>query len=100
MNFFCIADRESSIGFKLAGIETREAGTRAEAQEALQVARSTEGVGIILITSKVALFLREQIDELIYETQYPLILEIPSRGETKKGKSASDFLKELIGISV
>ena len=100
MNFFCIADKDSSLGFKLSGIETREAVTRQEALEALQVAGATDGVGIIIITSRVYALVKAEADEISQKNQFPLILEIPSRGESKKGKSSGDFLKELIGISV
>ncbi len=100
MNFFCIADKDSSLGFRLSGIETREAVTRQEALEALQVAAATEGVGIIIVTSRVYALIKEEADEVSHKNQFPLILEVPSRGEVKKGKSSGDFLKELIGIRV
>ena len=54
MTFFCIADKDSSLGFKLAGIETIEVSTRADAAEALQVARADKNTGIILVTEKAA----------------------------------------------
>ncbi|MDD2703499.1 MAG: V-type ATP synthase subunit F [Candidatus Omnitrophica bacterium] len=100
MEFFCIADKDSSLGFKLSGIETLEAVTRQEALEALRVAGATDGVGVIIITSRVYAFIKEEADEISHKNQFPLILEIPSRGQTGKGKSAGDFLKELIGVSV
>lgn len=100
MNFFCIADKESSLGFKLVGIETAEVITKKEAQEALRVARETEDVGIILITSKIASLIRDKIEEFIFTHQFPLILEIPSRDETGESKNANDFLKEVLGIYI
>jgi vacuolar-type H+-ATPase subunit F/Vma7 len=100
MIFFCIADKESSLGFKFAGIETREILSRTEALEALQVALATENVGIIIITEKAASYIRQEINELLYRQELPLILEVPSRGELKRRKSVSEFLKEIIGVSV
>ncbi|HTY45878.1 MAG TPA: V-type ATP synthase subunit F [Patescibacteria group bacterium] len=100
MTFFCIADKDSSLGFRLAGIETREALTRPEAEEALRLALATQDVGVILITTKVARFVKEQIEKRTYAQQMPLILEIPSRGETSKPYSAGDFLKRAIGIDI
>lgn len=100
MNFFCIADKDSSLGFKLSGIETQEAVTRQEALEGLRVAAATEGVGVIIITSKIYSLIKDEADEIGRKNQFPLILEIPSRGETRRGKSSGDLLKELIGISV
>jgi len=101
MNFFCIADSASSMGFKLAGVETREVSVRSEALEALKVATSSESVGVILITQKAALLIEEEMEELLYSKSLPLILEIPSSGtEAKKPKSVSEILKKAIGISI
>ncbi|MDD5194989.1 MAG: V-type ATP synthase subunit F [Candidatus Omnitrophica bacterium] len=100
MTIFCIADQESSMGFRLSGIEIREVTTRADALEALRVAEAREGVGVILVTEKVVDFIKEEIEELTYQEQLPLILEIPSRGVFKRRKTMGEFLKEAIGVSI
>ena len=101
MHFFCIADSASSLGFKLAGVETREVSARSEALEALKVAVSSEGVGVILVTQKAASFVERELDELLYSKSLPLVLEIPSRGvETKRPRSVGEILKKAIGISI
>jgi len=99
MNFFCIAEKESSLGFKFSGIEVREANTRPQAQEALRVALATETTGIIIITEKCASWVREEINPLLYRQELPLILEIPSRGSKESRKSIGEFLKEIVGVS-
>ena len=101
MHFFCIADNASSLGFKLAGVETREVSARSEALEALKVAVSSEGVGVILVTQKAASFIEGELDELLYSKSLPLVLEIPSCGvETKAPVSVGEVLKKAIGISI
>lgn len=100
MTFFCIADPDSSLGFKFAGVETREAHTRPEAEEALRVGLAMQGVGVILVTGKIADFLRAEIESRIYTPQLPLILEVPSRGEASRQRKAGELLKKAIGISV
>lgn len=100
MTFFCIADKESSLGFTLAGVETIEVSCRSDAMEALKVALATEEAGVLLVTEKATSFLRQELDELMYKNQRPLVLELPSRGEIKKRRSVGDFLKDIIGISV
>jgi len=99
MNFFCIADKESSLGFKFSGIETREISTKAEALEAFSVALAVENVGIIIVTEKAASFMREKLNQFLYSEELPLIIEVPSRGPVKRRKSVSESLKEIIGIS-
>lgn len=100
MNFLCIADKESSLGFKLAGLETREVSNKSEAKEAFKVVSSVEDLGVVLITEEVAEYIREEIEAFIYKQDLPLVLEIPSRSGAKSRKSLSDFLKEAVGISM
>ena len=100
MNFFCIADSASSLGFKLAGVETREVSARSEALEALKVATTDENVGIILVTQLAASLIEDELEKLMYSKKLPLILEIPSRGEVRKRKSTGEVLKKAIGISI
>jgi len=100
MTFFCIADKDSSLGFRLAGIETREVASRSDALEALKVALATEESGVLLVTEKAAAFLRQELDNLMYKNQKPLILELPSRGGAPRRRGVGDYLKDLIGVSV
>ncbi len=100
MEIFCIADPDSSLGFKLAGVQTYEVVSRSEAVEALKVARAVKDVGIILVTDKAAAMIPDEIQLHIEENPLPLILEVPSRGAVKKHKSAAELLKELVGIGV
>lgn len=98
MDFFCIADRDSSLGFRLAGVETREVSTRSETMEALKVAQAKDNVGVIVITQKAACLVKDELDEIMYKKQLPLVLEIPSRGEARKKKNIGEVLKKAIGI--
>lgn len=100
MIFFCIADKDSSLGFRFSGIDTREVSTHSESLEALRVTLAMENVGVIIITEKAADFIRAEVDELIYQQNLPLILEIPSRGKTRRKKSIGEFLRQAIGVSV
>jgi len=100
MTFFCIADKESSLGFRLAGIETREVSGRSDSLEALKVCLATEDAGILLITEKATSFIRQELDKLMYKNQRPLVLELPSKGELTKRKSVGEFLRGVTGVSV
>lgn len=100
MKFFCIADKDSSLGFRLSGVETREVTTKSEAREALEVAMATEDIGILVITEKAANLIREEIESYIYQKQLPLILEVPSRSTEGRSRDISEFLRKAIGITV
>ncbi len=98
MEFFCIADRESGLGFRLAGIRTREVLTRDDALGALREARGAGDVGIILITGKAADLVRPEIEQQITANPVPLVLEIPSRGERRTRRSAGELLRQIAGM--
>jgi vacuolar-type H+-ATPase subunit F/Vma7 len=100
MNFFCIADRESALGFKFSGVETREVSTKSEAKDALSTALSSENVGIIIVTEQAASYIRDEISGLVYKQELPLILEVPSRSSIKKAKGTTGFLKEIMGVGI
>jgi V/A-type H+/Na+-transporting ATPase subunit F len=98
MNFFCIADKESGLGFRLAGIATREVESRPEALDALAAARADKELGIILVTARAADLMREEISLQISENPLPLVLEIPSKGEVRPRKSAAELLRQIAGM--
>jgi len=98
MNFVCIAERESALGFRLAGIETREVSSAGDAFDALEEARADKATGIILVTGRVADMLRGAIDEHISLNPLPLILEIPSKGDFRPRKSSSELLRQIAGM--
>lgn len=101
MKFFVIGDRDTILGFKLAGVEGRAVTGAFEAREALKVATSTEGVGIIIITERIADLIREEVDKYIYGTTVPLVIEIPDRQGSLEGKkSISELVKEAVGMKI
>jgi len=101
MNFFCIADQDSSLGFRLAGIETIAVSSRSEALEALRVARAARETGVIIITDKAAAYIEEEVNSAgNNKNSFPLILKVLSRGEKPKRKSAAELFRELAGLGV
>ncbi len=101
MKFFCLGDEDTVLGFRLVGLEGRAVKSAAEAREAFAVATATQDVGIILMTERAARLIREEVEDYIYNSDFPLVLEIPdSRGPLPDRKSISDLIKEAVGISI
>jgi vacuolar-type H+-ATPase subunit F/Vma7 len=100
MKFFCIADKDSALGFKLAGIDTLEVSNREEALAAFKQAVALKVVGAILVTYSAAEYIRDEISVQTYQKEMPLVLEIPSRNKAGSPRSANEFLKSAIGMSV
>jgi len=100
MTFFCIIDKESSLGFQMSGVCVREVSTRGQALEAFRTVMAMDDAGVILVSDKAARFIREELDDHSVSQKFPLVLQIPSKGTSGEGKSAAELLKQAIGISV
>jgi V/A-type H+-transporting ATPase subunit F len=101
MKFYVIGDRQTVLGFRLVGIEGVEAEDRGDALAALKDAAAREGVGIILITEKVAARIRDEVEARLYGMGFPLVLEIPdSGGPSPERPPLEDVVRKAIGISI
>ena len=101
MTFFCIADEDTVLGFRLAGIAGQAVATPVETLTAIEEALAKPDYGIIIITQRMALGIREKIETIRFERDRPLIVEIPGPdGELPGRKNLRQFVQEAVGISV
>ncbi|MBA4418525.1 MAG: Vacuolar H+transporting two-sector ATPase F subunit [Syntrophus sp. (in: bacteria)] len=101
MKFYCIADEDTVRGFQLAGIGAQVAATAEEARIAIDEVAAQPDCGIIIITEKVAAWIRPQVEMIRLEREHPLIVEIPGpEGPLSGRKSLREFVQEAVGMSV
>lgn len=101
MRFYCIADENTARGFRLAGIGVQVAVTAEEARIAIEQTVLHPDCGVIIITEKVAGWIRPQIEMIRLEREYPLIVEIPGpEGPLSGRKSLRELVQEAVGVSV
>jgi len=101
MRFYVIGDEETVLGFRLVGVQGTVVSNKQDAETAIKKAREDEDLGVILITERTADLVRELVEELLYTTAFPLILEIPDRrGPLKNRGSVRDIVKHAVGLSV
>lgn len=93
MKVALIADPDTAIGFKLAGLkETYIAENFTQAKTAFNKLIKTPDVGVIIITESLASGIRSYMKEY-YKGIIPVIVEIPD----KRGPSSSiEFIRELV----
>ena len=97
--FFVIADGRTLLAFALAGIPGGAADNAAEARQLLAQGRADPGVGLVLITERVAREIRAEVDAMRQEGRPPLVLEIPDlKGPLPGGQSLLERLRALMGI--
>jgi V/A-type H+/Na+-transporting ATPase subunit F len=101
VNFFCIADEDTVRGFRLAGVAGRAVTTPVEAAQALAQAAAQPGLGILVLTQRVAAGIREEVDAFRWERDRPLLLEIPGPdGPLPTHKSLRQLVHSAVGIAV
>ena len=101
MKFFVIGDEDTVLGFQLVGIDGDVVHEAEEAKASLEKAFQMEGLGIIVITERVAEKIRSLVDQYVYKTTFPLIIEIPDRqGPVGQKKSIRELVQEAVGIHI
>ena len=101
MRFLCIGDEETARGFRLAGITVYVAEAEDEARDALEFAVARPDYGVIIITERVAAWLRPEVEVIRLERDRPLIVEIPGpEGPLPGRKSLREFVQEAVGVSI
>lgn len=99
VKFFVIGDSDTVLGFNLAGIEGQVVETPEESSAALKEAFQKEDMGVIAITEHVAGQIRQEVEQYIYKTTFPLIIEIPDRHGPAPGRgSIRDMIRAAVGI--
>lgn len=99
MKFYVIGDEDTVLGFNLAGVDGEIVSTAEETSAALKNAFQQEDLGVIIITERIAEKVRHEVDQYMYKTTFPLIIEIPDRKGPIEGRgSVRDMIRSAVGI--
>ena len=100
MKFYVIGDEDTVLGFRLAGVDGEIVRTAGETKEALERAFQMEDLGVIIIPERLAGAVRQQVDQYVYKTTFPLIIEIPDRFGPVEGRpEIRDLIRAAVGVS-
>ena len=101
LQFYVIGDEDTVLGFRLAGVDGEVAKTPDDARNALSRAFEKEGLGVIIIPERIAAKIRESVDQYLYKTTFPLIIEIPDRHGAMEGRgSIRDLIRAAVGVQM
>ena len=102
MRYYAISDNvDTLVGLRLAGIESTLAHERQEVQAAVSKVIADPGIGILLITEKLAALCPELIYDLKLKLKHTLVVEIPDRhGTGRSADSITRYIREAIGIKM
>lgn len=101
MKYFVIGDQDTVLGFSLAGVEGRSVKTKEQTKKAFDDTIADTSIGIIIITEKIASFIKSDIDAYLFKRDFPLIVEIPDReGPSVDRLKLRDTVNAAIGIKL
>jgi V/A-type H+/Na+-transporting ATPase subunit F len=102
MQIYLISDnRDTLVGMRLAGVKGTIVNDKKEAEKLLEGLLKNKNVGIVLITERLAVGMREKIDYIKIKRDLPLLVEIPDRfGSIKDENYITSYIKDSIGINV
>jgi V/A-type H+-transporting ATPase subunit F len=98
--YLVIADEDTVLGFRCAGVAGNGVNSRTEALAALKSARDSNA-GVVILTQEVAAMMQEEVDALRFGGGLPMVVEIPGiRGRLAGRKSLSDVIRQAIGVRI
>jgi vacuolar-type H+-ATPase subunit F/Vma7 len=100
MRIVVIGNADCVLGFSLAGISGQIVHGADELALALKETLSDKGIGLLLVSSDVAVWARERIDRLKVTSIKPLVVEVPGETSETSYPSLQEFVQRSVGISL
>ncbi len=102
MRIFLISDNaDTQTGMRLAGIDGILVRTPEEVKVAVDEILNDTGIGILLITEKIAAMQPEYFSYIKINRRTPLVVEIPDRHGSSKGDDyIMSYVSDAIGLKL
>jgi len=100
MRPYVIGNPDCVLGFSLAGVSGRIVHSAEELAEALDAALHDRNIGILLISSDVAVFAQDQVNQLQVSSISPLVLVVPGQAKGTEAPSLREMVQRSVGISL
>jgi len=99
MRYHVIGDEDTVLGFRYAGIAGTVVNDPDEARHALKAVQESGDVGTIIISEQAADWLREEVDEIRFDEELPLLVELPGPAGPLPGRrTLIEMIREAVGI--
>jgi vacuolar-type H+-ATPase subunit F/Vma7 len=96
-----MADEDTVLGFRYAGIDGTVAETPEGARRAFSEVLKDENVGVIIVTEQTAQTVSEEVSRIQYQSTRPVVVRIPgSEGPLPSRLSLEELIREAVGIKV
>jgi V/A-type H+-transporting ATPase subunit F len=103
MKVAAIADSDTIVGLKLAGVKlSYVAETPQQAEEAFDKVLQDQNIGLIVFSEKIADKIRDAITNLTSQKTIPIVVEIPDKRGVQPGRRdpLMDMIRRAVGIEL
>jgi len=99
--YYVIADEDTVLGFRYAGVTGEAVDSAREAREAFQRAVDERRAHILILTDVVAETIRREVNAVRTDVTWPLVVEIPGPSGPMPGKrTLLELIQEAVGVRV
>jgi len=101
MKYAVIGDEDTVLGFGIVGVSGKVATTAEDARRAFEDILAEKDVAIVIITEPIADLIRPLVDQYLFTSTFPLIVEIPDReGPRPNRPGIREMVNAAIGIKI
>ena len=96
-----VADKYTSLGFRLAGVEEAFPLEGREAEKKVEELLGSEGVGIIVINEKLLASMDWRLKKRIESAAKPTVVAVPDKsGRAEEAESLKEMVKRALGFEL
>jgi V/A-type H+-transporting ATPase subunit F len=101
MEYCVIADEDTVLGFRYAGVEGRVVNTPEEARAALRELESSSDTGVVIITDQIAEAVSDEVNRLRFRSGTPILVQIPGPDGPAPGRpDLTALIREAMGVKI
>ncbi len=101
MSFYVIADEDTVLGFRYAGVSGAAASDAESARAALAAAIASRKYDPIILTEPVADLMRDEVTRVRFDAHGPVIVQIPGpKGPSPSRQDLMKLIQEAVGLKL
>ena len=99
MSYYVIADEDTVLGFRYAGVPGEVVESPQQARAAFNRACRSGSRDIIVLTEEISHSIREEVNRIRFEVQEPVVVEIPgASGPLPDRPDLLKLIQEAVGL--
>jgi len=101
MNYYVIADEDTVLGFRYAGIDGSTVESPDQARRVFHEKAADASIGVIIVTEQAAETVGSEVQRIMYQSTRPVVVQIPGPGgPSPSRRSLQELIQEAVGIKL